>query len=94
MIVVLAQEPDDFFEEQKAVDVGKLRIGIGKMLAQVAEVGGAEQGVADGVAEHIRVGMPGEAEWMFDLDAAEHQTTSGHERVNVISETDAQFELS
>ena len=59
------------------------------MFAGVAEIGGALQGVADGVAKNVSVGVAGEAGFVLNFNAAENQLPAGDERVNIISETDA-----
>lgn len=86
-----AQKLGDFFEQQQAADVGEPGAAIGKMLAEITEIGGAEQGIADGMAQHISIRVAGEAGFMLDFNAAENQLAAGGERVDIVSETDAQL---
>ena len=53
------------------------------MLADVAEPGGTEQCVDDGVRQHVRVGMTVEAERMVYSHPSEDQVAAGSERVRV-----------
>ena len=48
-------------------------IGVGEVLADVAEPGGAEQGVGDGVGDGVGVAVAVQAAFAFEHDAAEHQ---------------------
>ena len=53
------------------------------MLADVAEAGGAEQSVGDGVKHDVGVAVAGEAALMRDLDAAEHDRPFAGEGVDI-----------
>lgn len=65
-----AHHREDAGKQLAAVDALIRRVGIGKMLPDVPESGGPEQGVADGMEQNIRVGMAQEAFRVRDLDAA------------------------
>ena len=53
------------------------------MLADVAEGGGAEQRVADGVQQDVGIGVAVEAFLVLDLDAADHELAAQHQRMHV-----------
>ncbi len=48
---------DHLIEEDNRRDVGIFCIGIGKMLADITPSQGSEQGIAQGVGEHVGIGM-------------------------------------
>ena len=50
---------------------------VGEVLSYVAEGGGTEDGVADGMEEYVGVGMAEEPFGVRDLDAAEPKRTVG-----------------
>jgi hypothetical protein len=58
-------------------------------MADVAQPGGAEQGVDHGVGEHVGVGVPVEAELVGDLDPAEQQRPALDEAVGVEADAEA-----
>ena len=64
---------DDLAQQLDRVGVAPALVGVGEVLADVAEAGGAEQRVDHRVGEHVGVGVPVEAALVRDLDAAEHQ---------------------
>ncbi len=49
------------FEESEARSIFPVRVVVGKMLADVAEPGGAEQGITNRVRHRIAVRVPGQA---------------------------------
>ena len=53
------------------------------MLADVAEAGGAQQRIADGVQQHVGVRMAVEALLVLDLDTADHELAAQHQRMHV-----------
>ena len=52
---------DGAAQEIEAVGTGEGGIGVGEVLADVAEAGGTEQGVRDGVRDHVRIAVAGQA---------------------------------
>jgi len=72
-------------EEEFAVDVFVLGVVVGEVLADVAQGGGAEEGVADGVEQHVGVGVAEEAEGVGYFDASEPQFAVGSQLVYVVS---------
>ena len=70
-------------QQLAAVDALELGIGVGKVLADVAEAGGAEQRVADRVQQHVGVGMAVEPFLMRDVDAADDELAPGDQRMHV-----------
>ena len=49
------------------------RVGVGEVLADVAEPGRAEQGVGHGVGHHVGVAVALEAPLALEAHAAEHE---------------------
>ena len=60
-------------QELEAVGAFPARIGIGKMHADVAESGRAQQCVGDGVRKHVGVGVAFQPKFARDGDAAQDQ---------------------
>src|SRR5690554_4275947 len=69
-ITLAAQQRQGFLQEYFAVDALELRIGVGKMKANVPKVGGAQQGVAQGVNEYVAVRMTNRTLVKRNLNAA------------------------
>ena len=76
-------------EQRQRVGALVLHVGVGEVMADVAERGGAEQRVGDRVAERVGVGVAGQAVRVRDLDAAEDELPAGDERVRVPALADA-----
>ena len=74
---MLVDELKAVAEEYFAVDVFVLGVVVGEVLSDVAEGGGTEDGVADGMEEYVGVGMAEEPFGVRDLDAAEPKRTVG-----------------
>ena len=75
-------------EEEPRVGILPARVGVGVELADVAEAGGAEQGVGDGVQHHVGVGMADQAARMLDADAAQDQRPAFGQPVRVVPDAD------
>ena len=78
-----------FGEQRERVGAAVLRVGVGEVMADVAERGGAEQGIGDRVAERVGVGVAEQAVRVRDLDAAEDELPAGDEGVRVPAFADA-----
>jgi hypothetical protein len=63
----------DAFEQPETVRTGPLRISVGKVITEIAEGGGAEQGIGDGVSHHVCIAVTGKALGAFELDTAKHE---------------------
>ena len=64
--------------------------GVGReQAAEVAEAGGPEQRVGDGVERDVAVRVAGEARRAVDLDPAQAERRPGTERMAVVAEADA-----
>ena len=68
------------------VGVAIALVGVGELMADVGQPGRAEQRVDDRVREHVGVGVAGEAALADELDAAEHQSPAGGERMAVVAD--------
>ena len=58
---------------------------IGKVGAYIAQTGGSEQGVCDGVQEYIGIGVPKQAKWIVNPHTPNHERSSRDERMNVVA---------
>ena len=56
-----------------AKNAAPARIGVGKKVADIAFAQSAQDGIANGVHQHIGVGMPFQSLWMRDFDATEDE---------------------
>src|SRR5262249_5403813 len=70
-------------EEDERIASFPARVGIGEMHTDIAEGGGAENGIGDGVGEDVGVGVSGESEFAGDGDAAENERAAGLDAVHV-----------
>ena len=70
MIALGGNQLDGLLQDHLAVHAVGKSGGIGEMIADVAHIGGTQQGIADGVQQHIGITMTQQALTMFDLDAA------------------------
>lgn len=59
------------------------------MPPDVAKGGCSEQGIADGVDQHVTVGMSGRALLEWNPDAAHDQFTAGYKAVKVVAKSNA-----
>ena len=76
-------------EQLEAVGIFPGGVAVGKQRADVAERGGTEHGVGDGVADDVGIGMAFEAEFEGDTHAGEDESAIRHEAVQVITGADA-----
>ena len=83
-------ERADMAEQHAAVGALPARVGIGKVLAKVAQRQRAEDRVADRVQEDVGVGVAVESALVRDLHATQHETATGDERVHVEAIADPQ----
>src|SRR5690554_748309 len=74
-----------FRSEYFAVDALKLRSGVGKMKTNVPKVGGAQQGVAQGVNEYVAVRMTNRTLVKRDFDTTYPQFVAGGQLVHVVA---------
>ena len=70
-------------QQRHRVGVAPQLVGVGEVLADVAEPGRAEQRVDDRVGQHVGVRVPRETSLAGDLDAAEDQRPAVGEAVGV-----------
>ena len=76
---------DDLGEEPAAVEPLPRGVGVGIMLADVAQRRGAEQGVGDGVQHDVGVGVADQAARLVDPDASQDQRPSLDQPVRVVT---------
>jgi hypothetical protein len=84
LITGVIQELADVAEEDEARGVMPRGGGVGKVSADIAERGGAQQRVADGVDQGVGVGMAYGAFVERNLHAAKNELTARRETVEVI----------
>ena len=81
-------------EEQMRRRALPARIGRREMLADIAEAGGAEQSVGDGVKRDVGVAVAGKAALVGDRDAAEHDWPIAGKGVDVEAHASARNQCS
>ena len=88
----LAHQCRDVPHQLAAGDAAKALVGVRKMLADITDPHGAEDGVADGVQHDIAVRVPEQAARAVDADAAQHERAPLDEAVQVVAVADAHHE--
>ena len=83
MIAFGGNKVDGLAEENLAVDAVGLGSGIRKVVANVAHIGGTEEGVADGVQQHVSIAVTQQSLTMFYLDAAHPQVAAFYQLMDV-----------
>ena len=81
----LAHERGDVAEQGDGVGALVGGVGVGEELADVARAHGAEDGVHEGVHEHVGVGVAEQARGVVDVHAAEDELAPLHEAVHVMA---------
>ena len=66
-VALLLEKLGSAAQQDFAVDIQELIGVVGELVADIAQVGGAEQGIADCVYEHIGIGVPCQAILIRDL---------------------------
>jgi len=79
-----------FLKQDHGVGALELRVGVREVAADVAQTGGTQQGVGDGMQQRIRVGMPEQPVAVGNGDATKDQGTAGDEGMGVPSLSDTQ----
>lgn len=85
--VLSSQQPRDFLQKDETGDSGKALITVRKMRAEIAEIGRAQQGIANGVTQNISIRVPGKALLMRNVNPAENHGAPAHQRMNIITKT-------
>jgi len=79
----------DAFKQDAAVDAFKFRAAVGKVLADVAQSRRAQQSIAQGVQQHVAIGMGDQTARMRDADTAQGDEIALPEGVDIETVTDA-----
>ena len=70
-------------EQRSTVGTAPARVRIRKVLADVSQRQRAQDGVGDGMQQHVGIGMTRQAPGMGNGHATQYQRTSGHQSMNV-----------
>ena len=73
-------------EQHQAGDAAPARIGVREVAAEVTEREGAQERLADGVREHVGVGVAVEADLGRQRHPAEHERAAPHQRMQIEAE--------
>ena len=84
-----AHERGNVTQQRDAVRALVARVGIRKVLADVAERERAEQGIHDGVREHIRVRVTVQTKLKRNVHTADDARSAGDQSVYVVTVSDA-----
>ena len=68
-------------KEEHRVGILPFRIGVREQPPDITECGGAEDGIREGMADGIGVGMAEQTQGVGDDDTPEHQAPAGPESV-------------
>ena len=81
-------------QQDAAVDVFVVFAAVGEMTADIAERRGAQQRIAQGMDQHIAVGMGEQTLIMGNGDAAQYQGTARAEAMGIVAVADPQHARS
>ena len=84
-----AHERGNVTQQRDAVRALVARVGIRKMLADVTERERAEQGIHDGMREHIRVRVTVQTKLKRNVHTADDARSAGDQSVYVVTVSDA-----
>lgn len=70
-IPLFCYQANGLAQEDLTVDVQKFLTVVREMITDVTHIGSSQQGIADGMDQYICVAMPQQAQFMFQLDAAQ-----------------------
>jgi hypothetical protein len=84
-ISFFSQQPDDFFEQYFAVNAFVFRVFVRKMIANIAQIGGAQNGIAYCMNEHVGIGVAHSAFAMLYQYAAQPKLVTFCQTVHVVA---------
>jgi hypothetical protein len=84
-----AGQPHHVAEQLQAVGPLVCSIGIGEMLPDVTLANGPQNGVGNGVQQHVGIGMAEKARFMRDINPADDASAARHQPMDVIAVSDA-----
>ena len=87
-ITGFAQQLHGTTKQDFTVDVFVFARMVGEVITDIAHIGRAEQGVADGMDQHVGITVPQQSRAVLDTYAAEPQLTPFGQSMYVISESD------
>ena len=77
-VAFCGNQGDGVAEDDLAVHAFGLCRGVGEVIADVAHIRCSQQGIADGVQQHVGIAVTQEALTVFDLDAAHPEVAAFH----------------
>jgi hypothetical protein len=91
MPAILMQAVDNFGQQLGTVEPAPFWIGIGIMIADVSQTGGAQQGVGHGMTDNVGIGVSCQPMGMFDPQPSQDQRPSFHQSMRVVPDPYSQF---
>ena len=76
------------FQKQQGIRTLVLGVGVREMPPDISQPRRAQQGVGNGVEQHVGVGMAVQPLFVVDLHAAQYQVTAFHQPVHVVAMSD------
>jgi hypothetical protein len=86
LVACRGSEGVNSIQKREATDIAKRLLAGGKLEADVPERARPQDGIRDRVEQHIRVGMPFQAQFKRNLDTAQDESPPRDESVNVIAD--------
>ncbi len=78
-------DADHMAQQNAAVGALELRIGVGEVFADVTQRSRAKQGIAQGVQQHVAIGMGQEAVFVGDTHPAQGNEITVAETVHIVA---------
>ena len=88
-----AHQMQGLAQQDAAVDVLVLRLGVGEMAPDVAQRRRPQQRIANGMQQHIRIGMTEQAFLIRNVHPAEDKLAPHHQLMNVETLSDTHNDL-
>src|SRR5690606_1785268 len=90
-VTVLPEQVPSFFQQDDAADPLPARIGVREMVSDIAQVGRAKQGIADGMQQHIRIRMAGSSLFGGQFQSAHKKRDSFFQLMDVVSKSNSKI---
>ncbi|MOA19102.1 hypothetical protein D3C78_1394590 [compost metagenome] len=83
-----AHAPRGFHQQLHGIRALELRVGVGKVPADVPQRRAAQQRIGDGMQQHVGIRMPEQAHAVGNFHAADDELAAGHQGVDIPTFTD------